>query len=63
MSGYAAVNGNNNFIDDFLDIFKEFYNSVKDKFTRNDEMSLDEFINKYSDDEKFLNDLEFIKSS
>lgn len=63
MSGYATVNGNTNFIDDFLDIFKEFYNSVKDKFTRNDEMPLDEFINKYSDDKKFLNDLESIKSS
>ena len=63
MSGYATVNGNNNIIDDFLDIFKEFYNSVKDKFTRNDEMPLDEFINKYSDDKKFLNDLESIKSS
>ena len=63
MSGYATVNGNTNFIDDFLDIFKEFYNSVKDKFTRNDEMPLDEFINKYSEDEKFLNDLESIKSS
>ena len=63
MSGYATVNGNSNFIDDFLDIFKEFYNSVKDKFTRNDEMPLDEFINKYSEDKKFLNDLESIKSS
>lgn len=63
MSGYATVNGNTNFIDDFLDIFKEFYNSVKDKFTRNDEMPLDEFINKYSENEKFLNDLESIKSS
>ena len=63
MSGYVTVNGNTNFIDDFLDIFKEFYNSVKDKFIRNDEMPLDEFINKYSDDKKFLNDLESIKSS
>ena len=63
MSGYVTVNGNTNFIDDFLDIFKEFYNSVKDKFTRNDEMPLDEFINKYSKDKKFLNDLESIKSS
>ena len=63
MSGYVTVNGNTNFIDDFLDIFKEFYNSVKDKFTRNDEMPLDEFINKYSEDKKFLNDLESIKSS
>ena len=63
MSGYTTVNGNTNFIDDFLDIFKEFYNSVKDKFTRNDEMPLDEFINKYSEDKKFLNDLESIKSS
>ncbi|WP_458403270.1 hypothetical protein [Methanobrevibacter sp.] len=63
MSGYATVNGNTNFIDDFLDIFKEFYNSVKDKFVRNDEMPLDEFINKYSEDNKFLNDLESIKSS
>ena len=56
MSGYATVNGNTNFIDDFLYIFKKFYHSVKDKFTKNDEMSLDEFINKYSDDKKFLND-------
>ena len=63
MSGYATVNGNNNFIDDFSDIFKEFYNYVKDKFTRNDEMHLEEFINKYSEDKKFLNDLESIKSS
>ena len=63
MSGYATVSGNTNVLDDFLDIFKKFYNSVKDKFTRNDEMPLDEFINKYSKDKKFLNDLESIKSS
>lgn len=63
MSGYATVSGNTNILDDFLDIFKKFYNSVKDKFTRNDEMPLDEFINKYSEDKKFLNDLESIKSS
>lgn len=59
MSGYTVVNGNNNIMDDFLDIFKKFYHSVKDKFT-NDEMSLGEFINKYFDDKEFLNDLEFI---
>ena len=63
MSGYATVNGNNNIIDDFLDIFKKFYQSVKDKFTKNEELSLDEFINKYSEDKEFLKDLEFIKSS
>ena len=63
MSGYATVNGNNNIIDDFLDIFKKFYHSVKNKFTKNDGMSLDEFINKYSGDDEFLNDLESIKSS
>ena len=63
MSGYVTVIENTNFIDDFSDIFKEFYNYVKDKFTRNDEMPFDEFINKYSEDKKFLNDLESIKSS
>ena len=63
MSGYATVNGNNNVIDDFLDIFKKFYNSVKDKFTKNDEMSLEEFINIYSEDEEFLAYLDFVKSS
>ena len=63
MSGYATVNGNNNIIDDFLDIFKKFYNSVKDKFTKNDEMSLEEFINIYSEDEEFLAYLDFVKSS
>ena len=63
MSGYATINGNNNVIDDFLDIFKKFYHSVKDKFIKNDEMSLDEFINKYSEDKEFLNGLESIKSS
>ena len=63
MSGYTAVNGNNNIMDDFLDIFKKFYHSVKDKFTKNDEMSLEGFINKYSDDKEFLNDLKFIKYS
>lgn len=63
MSGYATVNGNNNIIDDFLDIFKKFYNSVKDKFTRNDEMPLDEFINKYSEDKEFLDYLDFVKFS
>lgn len=63
MSGYVTVNGNNNIIDDFLDIFRKFYNSVKDKFIKKDEMSLEEFINKYSHDEDFLNDLESIKFS
>ena len=63
MSGYATVNGNNNIIDDFFDILKKFYHSVKDKITKNDEMSLDEFIDKYSEDKEFLNDLEYIKSS
>ena len=63
MSGYATVNGNNNIIDDFLDIFKKFYNSVKDKFTRNDEMHLEEFINKYSEDKEFLDYLDFVKFS
>lgn len=63
MSGYVTVNGNTNFMDDFLYIFKKFYHYVKDKSTGNDEMPLEEFINKYSEDNKFLNDLESIKSS
>ena len=63
MSGYTTVNANNNIIDDFLDIFKKFYNSVKSRFTKNDEMSLEEFINKYSDDKEFLDYLDFVKFS
>lgn len=63
MSGYTTVNGNNKIIDDFLDIFKKFYNSVKDKFTKNDEMSLEEFIDIYSEDKEFLDYLDYIKSS
>ena len=63
MSGYATVNENNNIIDDFLDIFKKFYNSVKNRFTKNDEISFEEFINKYSKDKEFLDYLNFIKSS
>lgn len=63
MSGYATVNGNNNIIDDFLDIFKKFYNSVKNRFTKNDEMSLEEFINVYSEDKEFLDYLDFVKVS
>ena len=63
MSGYATVNGNNNIIYYFLEIFNKFYNSVKDKFTRNDEMPLDEFINKYSEDKEFLDYLDFVKFS
>ncbi len=58
MSGYITAN-RNNILYGFLNIFKKFYHSVKDKFT-NDEMSLGEFINKYFDDKEFLNDLEFI---
>ena len=42
MSGYATVNENNNIIDDFLDIFKKFYNSVKNRFTKNDEISFED---------------------
>lgn len=63
MSGYTTVNRNNNIIDDFLDIFKKFYNSVKNRFIKNDEMSLDEFINKYSEDKEFFDYLEFVKYS
>ena len=58
MSGYITAN-RNNILYGFLNIFKKFYHSVKDKFT-NDEMSLGEFINRYFDDKEFLNDLEFI---
>lgn len=63
MSGYVTVNGNNNIIDDFLNIFKKFYNSVKNRFTKKDEMSLEEFINRYSDDKEFLDYLDFVKFS
>ena len=63
MTGYATVNENNNIIDDLLEIFKKFYNSIKNRFTKNDEMSLDEFTNKYYEDKEFLKDLKFIKSS
>lgn len=63
MSGYATVNRNNNIIDDFLDIFKKFYNSVKNRFTKNDDMSLEEFVNKYSEDKEFLDYLDFVKFS
>ena len=63
MSGYATVNGNNNIIDDFLDIFKKFYQSVKNRLTKNDEMSFEEFINIYSEDKEFLDYLDFVKFS
>ena len=63
MSGYATVNRNNNIIDDFLDIFKKFYNSVKNRFTKNDDMSLEEFVNIYSEDKEFLDYLDFVKFS
>lgn len=63
MSGYATVNGNNNVIDDFLDIFKKFYQSVKNRLTKNDEMSFEEFINIYSEDKEFLDYLDFVKFS
>ena len=63
MSGYPTVNVNNNVIDDFLVIFKKFYNSVKSKLTKNDEMTLDEFLSKYSDDKEFLNYLDSVKLS
>ena len=63
MSGYATVNVNNNIIDDFLDIFKKFYNSVKGKFTKNEEISFEEFINRYSEDKEFLDYLDFVKIS
>ena len=63
MSSYVGVNENNNIFDDFLEIFKKFYNSVKDKFTKNDEISFDEFINKYSKDKEFLDYLKFVKVS
>lgn len=63
MSGYVTVNGNNNIIDDFLNIFKKFYNSVKNRFTKKDEMSLEEFINRYSEDKEFLDYLDFVKFS
>lgn len=62
MSEYV-VNENRNIIDDFLDIFKKFYYSVKYKFSKDDGMSLDEFINKYSEDDEFLNYIDYIKSS
>ena len=60
MSGY---NENNNVIGDFSDIFKKFYHCVKYKFRITDGMSLDEFINRYSNDNEFLNDLESVKYS
>ena len=63
MSGYVTVNGNNNVIDDFLDIFKKFYQSVKNRLTKNDEMSFEEFINIYSEDKEFLDYLDFVKFS
>ena len=63
MSGYATVNGNNNVIDDLLDIFKKFYQSVKNRLTKNDEMSFEEFINIYSEDKEFLDYLDFVKFS
>ena len=62
MSGYITAN-RNNILYGFLNIFKKFYHSVKDKFTKNDEMSLEGFINKYSDDKEFLNDLKFLNST
>ncbi|WP_298500293.1 hypothetical protein [uncultured Methanobrevibacter sp.] len=63
MSGYETVYANNNVMDDFSDILNKFYNSVKDKFTKNEEISFDEIIIKYSEDNEFLKDLDFIKSS
>ena len=63
MLGYITFNGNSNIFDDFLDIFKKFYNSVKDKFTKNCDMTLEDFIAKYSNDDEFLNHLKSIKNS
>ncbi len=58
------INENNNDIfDDFLDIFKKFYNSVKNKFTNFSDMTLEDFIDKYSNDDEFLNHLKSIKNS
>ena len=63
MSGYATVNENNNIVDDFLDIFKKFYKHVKNRFAKNDEMTLEDFINKYYEDKEFLDYLNFVKFS
>lgn len=48
MSGYGNIYVNNNIMDDFLDIFKKFYNSFKHVSSKLDEMFLEEFISKYS---------------
>ena len=63
MSKYEASYVNNNIIDDFLDIFKKFYNSFKHASAKLDEMSFEEFISRYPMDIKFLNYLEYVKSS
>ena len=42
MEKYTTVNENNNIIDDFLEIFRKFYNYIKNRFTKNDEMTLDD---------------------
>lgn len=63
MSKYGAGYVNNNIMDDFSDILKKFYNSLKDKSAKLDEMSFEEFISRYSKDIEFLNYLKYVKSS
>ena len=48
MSGYENSYANNNIMDDFSDILKKFYSSLKDTFTKLDGVSFEEFIIKYS---------------
>ena len=55
MSEYTNFNENNNISDDF----KKFYSTVKDRFAKNDEMSPEEFINRYFED----NYLDYVKFS
>lgn len=63
MSGYENSYANNNIMDDFSDILKKFYSSLKDTFTKLDGVSFEEFIIKYSKDTEFLNYLEHVKYS
>ena len=65
MSGYINVNSDVN-IENFLSLFRKLYDFIKNKFgnTESDNrMSFEELVEIYSNDNDFLNKLEYIKTS
>ena len=63
MSGY--INSTNNLNEaDFLSLFKKLYHLIKDKIypKPNEELTLEELVEIYSNDKNFLNRLEYIKT-